>query len=215
MTRRKPPTCRKSLTNIITWCCTLRSDCLGQYSLIIDNIRAITLYFMTLLKTNEIAIFILPFLFNDVMIWRDIFHQCKYHGISYASICLHSTWSFYYYTVRSVMIILLLSSDYPFVIFWLPFCDLLITLLWSSDYPFVIFWLPFCYLLIILLLSSDYPFAIFWLPFCYLLIILLLSSDYPFVIFWLPFCYLLIILLLSSDYPFAMWYVFYFYNVSA
>jgi hypothetical protein len=25
-TRRKPPTCRKSLTNIITWCCTPRLD---------------------------------------------------------------------------------------------------------------------------------------------------------------------------------------------
>jgi hypothetical protein len=62
-----------------------------------------------------------------------------------------------------------------FFLFWWPLCclsffylPLLITLLVSSDYPFGIFWLPFWYLLITLLVSSDYPFGIFWLPFWYL-----------------------------------------------
>ena len=62
-------------------------NCLGQYSLITDNIRAITLYFMALPKTDEIAIFMLAFLFNDVMIWRDIFHHCK-HSFTFYMIFL-------------------------------------------------------------------------------------------------------------------------------
>ena len=67
---------------------------------------------------------------------------------------------------------------------------LLITPLVSSDYPFGIFWLPFWYFLITPLVSSDYPFGIFWLPLWYLLITPLVSSDYPFGIFWLPLWYL-------------------------
>ena len=63
--------------------------------------------------------------------------------------------------------------------------SLLITPLVSSDYPFGIFWLPLWYLLITPLISSDYPFGIFWLPLWYLLITPLVSSDYPFGIFWL------------------------------
>jgi hypothetical protein len=45
----------------------------------------------------------------------------------------------------------LVSSDYPFGIFWLPLWYRLITPLVSSDYPFGI-------------LSFDYHFGIFWLP---------------------------------------------------
>jgi hypothetical protein len=84
----------------------------------------------------------------------------------------------------------LVSSNYPFGIFWLPLWHLLITPLVSSDYPFGIFWLPIWYLLINPLVSSDYPFGIFWLHLWYLLITPLVSSDYPFGIFWLPLWYL-------------------------
>jgi hypothetical protein len=81
---------------------------------------------------------------------------------------------------------------------------LLITPLVSSDYPFGIFWLPLWYLLITLLVFSNYPFGIFWLPLWYLLITPLVSSDYLFDIFWLPLWYLLITPLVSSDYPFGI-----------
>jgi energy-converting hydrogenase Eha subunit A len=77
----------------------------------------------------------------------------------------------------------LVSSDYPFGIFWLPSC---------------IFWLPLWYLLITLLyllitplVSSDYPIGIFWLPSC---------------IFWLPLWYFLITSFVSSDYPFGIFW---------
>ena len=47
-----------------------------------------------------------------------------------------------------------------------------ITPLVSSDYPFGIFWLPLWYLLITPLVSSDYSIGIFWLPLWYLQIFL-------------------------------------------
>ena len=91
--------------------------------------------------------------------------------------------------------------------FWLPLWYLLVILvtpLVSSVYPFGIFWLPWLplwYLLVTLVtpfVSSGYPgypFGIFWL------------SWLPFGIFWLPWLplwYLLVILvtpLVSSGYP--------------
>ena len=60
----------------------------------------------------------------------------------------------------------------------------------SSDYPYGIFWLPLWYLLITPMVSSDYPYGIFWLPLWYLLITPMISSDYPYGIFWLPLWYL-------------------------
>jgi hypothetical protein len=81
---------------------------------------------------------------------------------------------------------------------------LLITPLVSSDYPFGIFWLPIWYLLITPLVSSDYPFRILWLPLSYILITPLVSSDYAFGIFWLPLWYLLIMPLVSSNYSYSI-----------
>jgi hypothetical protein len=55
---------------------------------------------------------------------------------------------------------------------------LLIIPMVSSDYPYGIFWLSLWYLLIIPLVSFDYPFGIFWLSLWYLLITPLVSSNF-------------------------------------
>jgi len=84
----------------------------------------------------------------------------------------------------------LISSNNPFVFFWLPLCCRLITLLVSSDHSSCIFWIPIRYLLIKPLLSSDYPFCIFLFPPRYLLITPFVSSAIPFIIFLFTLWYL-------------------------
>jgi hypothetical protein len=66
------------------------------------------------------------------------------------------------------MITPMVSSDYPYIVFWVSLWYLLIPPIVSSDYPMV---------------SSDYLYGIFWLPLWYFLIIPKVSSDYTCGIF--------------------------------
>ena len=99
--------------------------------------------------------------------------------------CFHcglccATFVFYVVFCRSLFVLLSFF-------FWSLCClsfdiRLLITPLVSSDYPFGIFWWPLWYLLMTPLVSSDDPFGIFWLLFWYLQTFLLTELFPRFVL---------------------------------
>ena len=124
--RRKPPTCRKSLKIFITKCCIEYTSLWAGFELT-----------------------------TSVMISIDCTGSCKsnYHTITTTTApsvlcsvdyCLcFFFWPLYCLSFDLLLLITpLVSSDYLYCIFWLPLWYLLITPLISSDYPFGIFWLP-------------------------------------------------------------------------